>query len=72
MVILDAEFQHDREKLTIYYNSEHRIDFRELVRDLFSIYKARIWMKKVTTLSPFQPTEFATIALMTGIIPDHN
>lgn len=46
MAIFDAEYQFDRHKLTIYYNSSSRIDFRELVRDLYSAYKARIWMKK--------------------------
>ncbi len=34
----------DRNKLTFYFAAERRIDFRELVRDLFRIYKTRIWM----------------------------
>jgi cell fate regulator YaaT (PSP1 superfamily) len=34
----------DRRKLTFYFNAEKRIDFRELVRELFKIYKTRIWM----------------------------
>ena len=34
----------DRRKLTFYFVAERRVDFRELVRDLFKIYKTRIWM----------------------------
>ncbi|KAI0327317.1 PSP1-domain-containing protein [Cubamyces sp. BRFM 1775] len=34
----------DRRKLTFYFIAEKRIDFRELVRELFRLYKTRIWM----------------------------
>lgn len=44
MSVIDAEYQWDRRKLTFYYNAQHRIDFRDLVRELFRIYKTRIWM----------------------------
>ncbi|KAJ3416523.1 hypothetical protein HDV05_001260 [Chytridiales sp. JEL 0842] len=44
MEVVDAEFQWDRRKLTFYFVADHRIDFRELVRDLFKLYKTRIWM----------------------------
>lgn len=44
MEVVDAEYQWDRNKLTFFFYSEKRIDFRELVRDLFRIYKTRIWM----------------------------
>ncbi|KAG5460446.1 MAG: PSP1 C-terminal conserved region-domain-containing protein [Olpidium bornovanus] len=44
MEVVDAEYQWDRRKLTFYFIAERRIDFRELVRDLFKIYKTRIWM----------------------------
>lgn len=44
MEIVDAEYQWDRRKLTFYFCAERRIDFRELVRELFKIYKTRIWM----------------------------
>lgn len=44
MEVVDAEYQWDRNKLTFYFFSDRRIDFRELVRDLFRIYKTRIWM----------------------------
>lgn len=44
MDVVDAEYQWDRNKLTFYFAADRRIDFRELVRDLFRIYKTRIWM----------------------------
>ncbi|OAD06722.1 hypothetical protein MUCCIDRAFT_132807, partial [Mucor lusitanicus CBS 277.49] len=44
MEVVDAEYQWDRRKLTFYFEAENRIDFRELVRELFKIYKTRIWM----------------------------
>lgn len=47
MQIIDAEYQYDRHKLTFYFEAEGRVDFRELVRDLFSVYKTRIWMQQV-------------------------
>ena len=50
MHVLDAEYQFDRHKLTFFFEADGRIDFRELVRDLFSIYKTRIWMQQVSVL----------------------
>jgi hypothetical protein len=44
MEVLDGEYQWDRRKLTFFYIASQRIDFRDLVRDLFKIYKTRIWM----------------------------
>lgn len=44
MVIVDAEYQWDRRKLTFFYVADQRVDFRDLVRDLFRTYKTRIWM----------------------------
>ena len=45
MQIVDAEYQFDRKKLTFYYQSQHRLDFRNLVRDLYKTFRARIWME---------------------------
>ncbi|KAF9925079.1 hypothetical protein FBU30_005100 [Linnemannia zychae] len=55
----------DRRKLTFYFRADHRIDFRELVRDLFKIYKTRIWMYAVnptmsTPAAPVGPTQVAS------------
>ena len=46
MRIVDAEYQFDRKKLTFYYQSNHRLDFRNLVRDLYKTFRARIWMEQ--------------------------
>lgn len=50
MEVVDAEYQWDRRKLTFYFIADRRIDFRDLVRDLFKIYKTRIWMCAVNPL----------------------
>jgi PSP1 C-terminal conserved region len=47
MHVVDAEYQFDRHKLTFFFEAEGRVDFRELVRDLFSMYKTRIWMQQL-------------------------
>lgn len=46
MSIVDAEYQFDRRKLTFYYDSAFRPDFRSLVRELYQRFHARIWMEK--------------------------
>ena len=47
MNVIDAEYQFDRHKLTFFFEAMGRVDFRELVRDLFSMYKTRIWMQQL-------------------------
>ena len=47
MTVVDAEYQFDRHKLTFFFEADRRIDFRELVRDLFSVYKTRIWLQQM-------------------------
>lgn len=47
MRVVDAEYQFDRHKLTFFFEASCRVDFRELVRDLFGIYKTRIWMQQI-------------------------
>ncbi|PWN43760.1 PSP1-domain-containing protein, partial [Ceraceosorus guamensis] len=44
MQVIAAEFQWDHRKLTIYYQSSQRVDFRDLVKELFRLYKSRIWL----------------------------
>lgn len=48
MEITDAEWQWDRRKLTFFYLADQRVDFRELVRELFRLYKTRIWFCSLT------------------------
>jgi cell fate regulator YaaT (PSP1 superfamily) len=64
---VDAEYQFDKHKLILYYSASRRIDFREFVRDLFAIYKTRIWMEQATAHHFFRPSETAARALATGI-----
>ncbi|ORC90392.1 putative cell cycle sequence binding phosphoprotein (RBP45) [Trypanosoma theileri] len=47
MTIVDAEYQFDKNKLTFFYEAQQRMDFRELVRDLYKTFRARIWMETV-------------------------
>lgn len=47
MKILDAEYTLDRNKLTIYFEADGRVDFRELVRTLNSIYQTRIELRQI-------------------------
>ncbi|MHB1223052.1 MAG: PSP1 domain-containing protein [Gemmatimonadaceae bacterium] len=47
MKVTDAEWQWDRKKLTLYFTAERRVDFRALVRDLASAFRARIELKQI-------------------------
>jgi len=54
MDVIDAEYQWDRRKLTFYFVADKRIDFRELVRELFRLYKTRIWMASLQGPASFE------------------
>jgi len=47
MKLLNCEFTLDRSKLIIYFNSEGRVDFRELVKDLANEFHIRIELRQV-------------------------
>src|SRR5438105_9248799 len=47
MKLSDAEWQWDRKKLTLYFTAEKRVDFRTLVRELASMFRARIELKQI-------------------------
>jgi len=47
MKVSDAEWQWDRKKLTVYFTAEQRVDFRALVRDLASLFHARIELRQI-------------------------
>lgn len=47
MKIIDAEYKYDGTKLTFYFSSEKRIDFRDLVKALAAIFKTRIEMRQI-------------------------
>jgi len=48
MKISDIEYQGDGKKVTFYYTSEGRVDFRELIRRYASEFKSRIQMLQVS------------------------
>ena len=47
MKLSDAEWQWDQKKLTFYFTAEKRVDFRDLVRDLATTFKARIELRQI-------------------------
>lgn len=47
MKLVAAEYSFDKTKVTFYFTSEGRVDFRNLVKDLAHIFKARIEMRQI-------------------------
>jgi len=47
MRISDAEWQWDRQRLTVYFTAERRVDFRALVRELAGHFRARIELRQI-------------------------
>ena len=47
MKLVEAEYSFDRSKIIFYFSAEGRIDFRNLVKDLANIFKARIELKQI-------------------------
>ncbi|MFA5068777.1 MAG: stage 0 sporulation family protein [Candidatus Omnitrophota bacterium] len=47
MKLINAELSFDCSKMIFYFSAEERVDFRELVKDLAKIFKARIELKQV-------------------------
>lgn len=45
--VLGAEYTLDRRRLVIYFESETRVDFRGLVRDLSEVYHTRIELRQI-------------------------
>src|SRR5690606_16133808 len=41
MKLVDVEYTFDRNKIIFYFTAEGRIDFRELVKDLASVFRTR-------------------------------
>ena len=44
---MDAEYTFDNSKLLFYFSAEGRVDFRELVKDLASIFRTRIELRQI-------------------------
>ncbi len=47
MKLVRAEYSFDRSKIIFYFTASGRVDFRELVRDLAKIFKARIELRQI-------------------------
>ena len=47
MKIVESEYSFDKSKITFYFTSENRVDFRALVKDLASIFKNRIELRQI-------------------------
>lgn len=47
MKVTEAEWQWDRNKLTLYFTAERRVDFRQLVRDLARTFRTRIELRQI-------------------------
>jgi len=47
MKLVGAEYSFDRSKLIFYFTAEGRVDFRDLVKELASYFKARIELKQI-------------------------
>ncbi len=47
MKLVQAEYSFDRSKIIFYFTSEGRVDFRNLVKDLAKIFKARIELRQI-------------------------
>ena len=47
MTLTDVEYKFDNSKILFYFTADGRIDFRDLVKDLASIYKTRIELRQI-------------------------
>ena len=47
MKLVDVEYTFDRGKIIFYFTAEGRVDFRELVRDLASVFRTRIELRQI-------------------------
>jgi len=47
MKLVDVEYNFDGNKILFFFTSEGRVDFRELVKDLASVFKTRIELRQI-------------------------
>lgn len=47
MKLVDVEYTFDQNKLLFYFTAEGRIDFRELVKDLATVFRTRIELRQI-------------------------
>ena len=47
MKLIDVEYTFDNNKIVFYFTADGRVDFRELVKDLASVFKMRIELRQI-------------------------
>ncbi len=47
MNLVDVEYTFDRSKILFYFTAEGRVDFRQLVKDLASVFRTRIELRQI-------------------------
>lgn len=47
MKLIDVEYKYDGSKIIFYFTADGRIDFRELVKDLASVFRTRIELRQI-------------------------
>lgn len=47
MKLIDVEYTFDKSKLIFYFTADGRVDFRELVKDLASVFRTRIELRQI-------------------------
>ena len=47
MKLIEAQYAFDNSKLLFYFSSEGRVDFRDLVKDLASVFRTRIELRQI-------------------------
>lgn len=47
MKLIDVEYTFDNSKIVFYFTADGRVDFRELVKDLASVFKMRIELRQI-------------------------
>ena len=47
MKLVDVEWQFDHSKVTFFFTADHRVDFRQLVRDLASRFRTRVELRQI-------------------------
>ena len=46
LIVLDAEYQFDRQKLTVYYDAPGKTEFKKFITALYSTFKVRIMLEQ--------------------------
>lgn len=49
MNLVEVKYLFDNSKLIFYFTADNRIDFRDLVKDLASVFRTRIELRQIST-----------------------